>query len=392
MQILSSWTVVLISAAVGLTAANLYYAQPIVALIGASLGLRTELAGLVVTLTQAGYGAGVLFLVPLGDILESKKLILSMMGLTILSLLALAFTTTLAPYFIAAFLTGLGASAVQVLVPYTAHFSLPEARGKILGQIMSGLMIGIMLSRPLSSFLTGLFDWHAIFIFSAIAMFFMGIILYRTLPMKEPTHLNLSYAKLLRSMGRLYVETPVLRRRAIYQGFLFCAFCLFWTASPLLLAGPEFHFSHTAIALFALVGVSGAISSPFAGKAADKGYSRLGTIVSLSGAILSFVLGNLLPLGSIGSIALLVVAAILLDAGVTANLVLGQRAIFSLPPEYRSRLNGLYIATIFVGGATGSALGAWAYARGGWTLASICGGVMPLLALIYFLTEREEAL
>ena len=388
-ETLSQGIIILLAAAVGITAANLYYAQPIIAMISKAVGLRPELAGFVVTLTQAGYGIGVLLIVPLGDILEAKKLILTMIGVTIVSLLGLAFVTSLAPYFLAAFAVGLGASTVQILVPYAAHFSPEIKRGQVLGSLMSGLMMGIMLSRPISSLLTDLFNWHAVFVLSAILMVIVGFALHTVLPPKEPTSKNIRYSGLLKSMVDLYLTTPILRRRAIYQAFLFGAFCLFWTASPLLLSR-EFHLSQTAIAIFALVGVAGAVSSPFAGKAADKGWSRGATLVAMIACSVSFVLSHFFPNGSILSLSALVVSAILLDAGVTANLVLGQRAIFSLPAEYRSRLNGLYIATIFIGGASGSALGGWAYARGGWNLTSWVGFAMPLASLLFFLTEKKS--
>lgn len=142
--------VFLLATAVGVTAANLYYAQPLVALISRSLGLAPSAAGLVVTLTQIGYGLGVLLVVPLGDIVENRRLILTQIGLTVLGLLGLAFATEVIPYFIAAFATGLGASCVQMIVPYSAHLVPEKSRGRMVGSMMSGLMVGIMLSRPVA--------------------------------------------------------------------------------------------------------------------------------------------------------------------------------------------------------------------------------------------------
>lgn len=379
-----------LATAVGVIAANLYYAQPLVGIIARNLGLDPEAAGLVVTLTQIGYGVGVLFIVPLGDIVEARKLTLFMIALTILGVLGLAFSASLTPYFLAAFLTGVGASTVQILVPYAASLAAPEKKGELVGSLMSGLMMGIMLSRPVAGIMTDLFSWHAVFIVSAALMILVAFMLYKILPAREAQNKNLKYTSLLKSMGTLYLTIPSLRRRAVYQAFLFGAFCLFWTASPLYLAGPEFHLSPTAIAIFALVGVAGAVSAPFAGKASDRGYTKSATLISLIASSLSFLLSHLFEAGSLYALIALVVSAILLDAGVTANLVLGQRVIFSLAPEYRSRLNGLYIATIFIGGATGSALGAWAYAHGGWELTSWVGFFMPLAALIFFLTERDN--
>lgn len=375
--------------AVGVIAANLYYAQPLVAQISKALGLKPELAGLVVTLTQMGYGLGVLLIVPLGDIVESKKLTLAMIGVTIIGVLGLAFSTSLVPYFIAAFATGLGASTVQIIVPYAASIVSDEKRGALVGSLMSGLMIGIMLSRPASGILTDIFNWHAIFIISAGLMVILNVILYKMLPERKPHSTEMKYTQLIGSMIELYKTTPILRRRAIYQAFLFGSFCLFWTAAPLHLAGSEFHLSNTQIAIFALVGVGGAVISPYAGIASDKGWVKPATLIAMIASSLSFLLSHVFEAGSTLALIAMVVSAILLDAGVIANLVLGQREIFSLPAIYRSRLNGLYIATIFIGGATGSALGAWAFARGGWSLTTWVGFALPLSALIYFLTENK---
>lgn len=381
--------VFLMATSVGVIAANLYYAQPLVALISHALGLSAGLAGLVVTLTQAGYGLGVLLLVPAGDIFENRKLILSMMVLTMIGLLGLAYSTELIPYFIAAFATGIGAACVQVIVPYTASFASDETRGQMVGQLMSGLMIGIMLSRPAASLLSQ-YSWHAVFIFSAVLMALLWITLYFVLPPRAASNPDLNYKNLLRSMAKLPLTNEVLRRRSVYQAFLFGAFCLFWTATPLLLMGPAFQFTPVQIALFALAGVGGAVSAPFAGKAADRGWSQKGTMAAIIIAFSSFVIGYFLPLGTTFSIALLVFASVILDAAVIACLVLGQRALFSMQPEFRNRFNGLYVATIFVGGAVGSGLGAWSFAHGGWGLTSLVGFALPFCAFIYFLTEKKE--
>jgi predicted MFS family arabinose efflux permease len=382
--------ILLLGLAVGVIAANLYYAQPLIALISQSLGLDPAAAGLIVTLTQVGYGLGVLFIVPLGDLIENRKLILILMVIAVLALLGLALSTQIVPYFLAALATGIGACSVQIIVPYAAHLTPEATRGRVVGSLMSGLMLGIMLSRPIASLLTDLFSWHAVFYLSASLMVLLGAALYKFLPPRQPANLDLRYADLIGSMAQLFLRTSLLRRRAFYQAFMFAAFCLFWTATPLLLSGPEFHLSQTGIALFALAGVAGAIVAPLAGRFADRGWTRIGTFASMLSGCVAFLMTHLVPLGSVSSLALLVLSAILLDAGVTANLVLGQRAIFSLRAKYRSRLNGLYIATIFVGGAFGSSVGAWAYAQGGWNLTSWVGFAMPLGALLYFGTEWRK--
>jgi len=248
-----------------------------------------------------------------------------------------------------------------------------------------------MLSRPIASLMTQAFSWHAVFVLSAVLMLLLAIILAWKLPRRHPHNPGLVYTQLLGSMGRLFFEYEILRRRAIYQACLFGSFCLFWSASPLLLSGPEFHFSQSGIALFALVGVSGAISAPLAGLAADRGWTRAATALAMLLSAATFLISRIFLPGSTAALAALVIAAILLDAGITANLVLGQREIFALSAELRARLNGLYIATIFVGGAVGSALGAWSFEHGGWSLTSWTGFLMPMSAFAYFLTEKRKA-
>ena len=386
-EALPRWLVILLATSIGVIAANLYYAQPLVALISRSLGIAAESAGLVVTLTQLGYGLGVLCLVPLGDIVESRRLIVTMIGVALLGLLGLAYVTTPIPYFIAAFSTGVGSAGVQVIVPYAAHFASDSRRGQVIGAMTSGLMLGIMLSRPIASLLSDLISWHAVFVLSACMMLIIAVLLVILLPPKKPARNDLHYFSLLKSMLMLFVTKPLLRRRALYQAFLFGSFCFFWTATPLLLGGPAFKFSQSFIAIFALVGVSGAISAPFAGKAADRGWVRPATFIAIVISCLSFLMTHIFELGTKLSLITLILGAILLDAGITANLVLGQRVIFELGAEFRSRFNALYIATIFIGGGTGSMLGAWSYARGGWPFASWVGMMMPIAALLFFFTE-----
>jgi len=381
---------VFLATACGLIVANIYYAQPLAGPIAAGLGISPQATGLVVTLTQMGYGAGLLLLVPLGDLIENRRLIVTMIGVATLGLVGAAFSPHAAPFLIASLMVGLGSVAAQVLVPYAAHLAPEAIRGRVVGNVVSGLMLGIMLARPAASFIAQVSSWRVVFMISAGAMVALGLVLSRALPPREPTS-KLRYGALLASMGHLVLTTPILRRRALYHAGLFGAFSLFWTTTPLLLAGPEFHLSQGGIALFALAGVSGAIAAPIAGRVADRGWTRPATALCMLAAASAFGVTHLAPHGSRLALGLLVAAAVILDFGVSANLTLGQRAIFALGAEFRSRLNGLYMATFFIGGALGSALGGWAFAQGGWTLASGIGLALPVAALAYWATERGGA-
>ncbi|MDQ0318349.1 putative MFS family arabinose efflux permease [Pararhizobium capsulatum DSM 1112] len=379
----------LLAAACGLIAANLYYAQPLIGLISSSLGLTPAAAGLIVTLTQIGYGLGLLLIVPLGDLFENRRLILVITGLGTLAVVAAGLANTPMQFLAAALFIGIGSVAVQIIVPYAAHMVAEEHRGATVGNVMSGLMVGIMLARPVSSFIAEFLPWHSVFFISAAVLVALMVVLGRALPDRVPKT-GLGYGALLTSMGRLVVTTPILRRRALYQACLFGAFSLFWTTTPLLLSGPEFGLSQGQIALFALAGAAGAVAAPIAGRMADRGWSYWASRAAMASVAVAFLITHIAPTGSMLALVLLTFAAILLDFGVTTNLVLGQRAIFVLGPEYRSRLNGLYMATFFAGGAIGSAVGAWLYADGGWWAASTFGLALPLTALAYSLTEGRD--
>jgi predicted MFS family arabinose efflux permease len=387
-QAVSKLITLLLAVACGLIVANLYYAQPLVGPISASLGLSPEAAGLVVTMAQMGYVAGLLLIVPLGDLVENRNLVLCVVGVAALALFGAALSTQPLPFLLASLVIGLGSVAVQILIPYAAHLAPEAARGRVVGDVTTGLMIGIMLARPASSFITSISSWHVVYIFSGTVMVVLAIVLFCALPRRTPKA-QVGYGALLVSMGVLVMTTPILRRRALYQAFLFGAFSLFWTTIPLLLAGPEFHMTQRGIALFALAGVAGAVAAPIAGRVADRGWSRAATGAAMLISALAFVLTLVSEAGSTTSLALLVAAAILLDFGVQGNVVLGYRALFMLGAEYRSRLNGLYMATFFLAGAAGSGVGAWAFARGGWELASCVGLALPVVALIYFATEHR---
>jgi predicted MFS family arabinose efflux permease len=383
-----AWLTFLIAIACGLIAANIYLAQPLAGPISAALGISPQAAGLIVTLTQAGYGIGLLLVVPLGDLVENRRLAVVLIGLSALALAAAAFSAHAAPFLAASLAIGLGSVAVQVLVPYAAHLAPEAARGRVVGNVMSGLLMGIMLARPVSSLLSEFASWRLPFAVFAVLMGVLALLLRLTLPRRAPVT-QLHYGHLLASMGRLALRTPVLQRRGLYHAFMFGAFSLFWTTTPLLLAD-VFHLSQNGIALFALAGAAGAIAAPLGGRFADRGWTRPATALAMGMVVLAFAITRLAPQGSPLALALLVLAALLLDFGVSINMTLSQRAIFMLGAEVRSRLNGLYMATFFVGGAIGSALGAWAYAHGGWSAAAWTGAAMPALALLCLATERGE--
>ncbi|UTY60750.1 MFS transporter [Massilia sp. erpn] len=379
----------LLATACGLIVASLYYAQTLVGPISAATGLSPQAAGLIVTLTQAGYALGLLFIVPLGDLVENRRLVFIAL-LAASAALALAAASHSGALFLAASLgIGLGSVAAQVLVPFAAHLSHEATRGATVGKVVSGLLLGIMLARPAASLIADYGSWRLVFGIAAVLVAGLAFVLRATLPQRVPSA-ALPYGRLIGSLWQLLRDTPVLRRRAAYHAGLFGAFSLFWTVAPLMLADAPFHLSQSGIALFAIVGMAGAIASPIAGRLADAGHTLPATAAALLLGVASFALPLLAPTSRTASLALLVAASIALDMAVAANLVLGQRAIFNLGTEVRSRLNGIYFALFFSGGAFGSAAGGWMLATHGWRAALLTGMALPALALLYWISEAMD--
>jgi predicted MFS family arabinose efflux permease len=377
------WMVFLFACACGIVVANLYYAQPLIALISPEIGLSESAASLIVTLTQLGYCIGLVLLVPLGDLIENRKLVIFTICAAILALFIAMLAPTAGWFLFSAFMIGIGSVAVQMLLPIAAHITPEHRRGRTIGNIMSGLMLGIMLARPFSSLVADFFGWRTVFGVSATLLIVLAVILWFLLPIRKPQS-NHHYFSLIASLWTLLRETPILQRRAIYQAALFASFTLFWTMTPILLAGPLFQFSQQDIALFTLAGAIGVIAAPIAGRMADSGHTKIGTGFSIASVAVAFLLAQI---GGHGSLVALVMAGILLDLGVQSNTVLGQRTIYLLGADVRSRLNGLYIAIFFAGGAIGSAIASIAYVYGGWSLVAWIGFAFPIMALMFFFTE-----
>ncbi|CAJ4874311.1 MFS transporter [Burkholderia pseudomallei] len=370
----------------GAIVANLYYAQPIIALIAPDLHMSGGMASLIVSLTQIGYAAGLFFLVPLGDLVENKKLMV-VTALTSIASLALAATVRAPGLFLAvSLIVGFSSVAVQLLIPLAAHLAPSESRGRVVGTIMSGLLLGILLSRPVASFIADHFGWRAVFAFGAATMAVVTVLLMLTVPSRRPAH-QATYMQLIRSLGRLVATQPALRERSLYQGLMFGSFSLFWSAAPVELMHRH-HLSQSAIALFSLVGAMGASSAPIAGRLADAGHTGRATVVALGLAAASFAPALFVPGAGVAG---LVATGILLDFAVQMNMVLGQREIYALDAHSRNRLNSIYMTSIFVGGAIGSALASALYEHGGWTWIATVAALFPLAALARFAFASRAA-
>ncbi len=371
----------------GAIVANIYYAQPIIELIAPDIGLSSTMASLIVSLTQIGYALGLFFLVPLGDLLENRRLMILTSLVAIASLLGAAFTEQPNAFLLVSLLIGFSSVSVQILIPLAAHLTPEESRGRVVGGIMGGLLLGILLARPVSSVVADLFGWRAMFIAAAVLMIAISLVLLLTVPKRQPAH-SATYGQLLRSLGSLLRQQPVLRQRAFYQACMFATFSLFWTAVPLELARNH-GLSQSQIALFALVGAIGAIAAPISGRLADAGHTRVASLLAMLFAALSFLPAFIHPAYSVIGLA---VTGVLLDFCVQMNMVLGQRAVYALDAHSRGRLNALYMTSIFIGGAVGSSIASAVYEHAGWLGIVGVGSALPLLALLRFLSTSQKAL
>lgn len=369
----------------GLIVANIYYAQPIIELLAPDVGLSAHSASFIVSLTQIGYAIGLFFLVPLADLVENKRLMLITLCITFFSLIGLGVVQTSNTMLFLCLLVGASSVSVQVLIPLAAHLSSDEKRGQVLGNIMAGLLLGILLARPVASIIADHFGWRAVFFFAAGCMVFIALVIHFAIPTRLPTH-KTRYFALLRSLKSLVIGQPVLRQRAFYQGLMFASFSLFWTTVPVVLAR-EYGFSQTQIALFALVGAAGAVAAPIVGRLADKGYTYEMSLLAKVIALLCFFPSLFdLPNG----IIILALTGVLIDFAVQANMVLGQRVIYSLEPQSRARLNAIYMTSIFLGGAVGSLIASSLYEFGGWGSIALVAAAMPLIALIGFVYSAKK--
>jgi len=376
---LSAGMTLFFAATVGVIVMDLFAAQPLTGPISADLHLPRGLAGLVAMLPQLGYAAGLVLLVPLVDLLENRRLIVATLAACAAALALPAFTRSGTVFLLATLVAGAASSVIQMLVPMAASMAPEAQRGRAVGNVMSGLMLGILLSRPLASLIAGSAGWRGFYVLAALANAAIAVVLALRLPSRTPS-ITAGYRTLLASMGRLLADEPVLRRHALSAALAMAAFSAFWTAVGLRLAQPPFGLDLHGIALFAFAGASGAIVTPLAGRAGDRGHGPAAQRIAHVTMLVALVVLGIAGAGWFGfdahahrglALALLAGGAALLDAGVIVDQTIGRREINLLNPAARGRLNGLFVGLFFIGGALGAVLAGSAWAWGGWS--AVCG-------------------
>ncbi|MFJ9705757.1 MFS transporter [Streptomyces sp. NPDC101234] len=371
--------------AAGMAVGNLYWAQPLIETIAGSLGVSSSSAATLVTVTQVGYALGIFLLVPLGDVLNRRRLIPLILALSAATLLGAAVAPSFAVLLVALGGVGLTTVGAQLLTPLASELAEPERRGRVVGAVASGALIGILLSRTISGFVADLLGWRAIYVIAAVVTLVLAVVLRAVIPVLEPRE-PVPYPRLVGS-----VFTTVARYRAVpptlvISGASFAVFSLFWTSLTYLLTAAPFSYSTSQIGLLGLAGLAGALAARRAGALHDRGWSVPVTGIALTLLGLSLVAAW----AASSSIIALIVVVIALDIAVQANLVLGQTRLFALPGSARSRLNTAFVVSNFLGGALGSAMAGPLWAAGGWTAVMVASLAITLIGLAVWAVSRSR--
>ncbi len=375
--------VLIMAIACGISVANLYYIQPMLADMGRSFAVSAGQIGFIATLSQLGYASGLLLIVPLGDSYNQRTLIVSMLVVVTMALCFMALAPTISLLAIASYVLGLTTVVPQIIVPFAANLAPEHARGRVVGTVMSGLLIGILLARTFSGMVSTHLGWRAMYWIAAGLMVMLAVVLRLLLPDDRAPKGSLSYAQLLRSLWHLLRTQPVLRETSVFGAMAFGAFSAFWVTLSFYLGSPIYHFGAEAseiAGLFGLVGVAGALAASFVGRLADRFDARytngLALVITLLSMILMWLAGQWMWT--------LIVGVILLDLGTQGNQVASQSRIYSLLPAARNRLNTIYMVLYFCGGSLGTVLGAYAWGIAGWHGVCAVGCLLLVIAIGFY--------
>jgi predicted MFS family arabinose efflux permease len=380
---LSRGLVLLMAIACGAAVANIYYAQPLLSTIAHRFSISDGTAGLLVTASQVGYAAGLVLLVPMGDLLERRRLITRIMLITVLALAATAASPSFILLAAALVIVGLTSVVAQILVPLASMLAAEHERGRVVGHVMSGLLVGILVARTASGVIAQAGGWRLVFGVSAALMLALCAVLRAALPEVRPTT-TLSYPGLLRSVARLVIEQPTLRIRMLYGALGMGQFSVLWTTIAFLLSGSPYRYGDATIGLFGLVGLAGALAAQAAGRLADRGHHHRSTGSFFLVMLISW---TLIAAGKT-SLGALIAGIALLDLGIQGAQITNQSVIYRLAPSARSRLTTAYMTAVFASAAISSALASTIYDAGGWSAVSVLGGALAGAGVLVWLLEQ----
>ncbi|WP_137842811.1 MFS transporter [Bacillus sp. 2SH] len=375
----------LFAAACGMSVANIYFAQPLLDQLSNEFGINHSIIGVVITVTQIFYGVGLLLLVPLGDLLNQRRLIVGQMLLSTTALVIVGTASSSMVLFAGMALVGLLAVVTQTLVAFAATIASPTERGRVVGIVTSGIVIGILLARTFAGILTDVAGWRSVYLFSAALMLLMVFMFIKMLPNVDREVKSLSYPQLIRSVLTLFIQERMLRVRSVLAMLIFADFSILWTSLVLPLSTPPIVLSHSAIGAFGLVGVAGALAAARAGKLADQGHGQRTTGIALALLLISWLFISYME----QSLIALVIGIVLLDLAVQAIHVTNQTMILPLHTEARSRLTAGYMVFYSIGSAGGSIASTQIYAHFGWGGVSLLGASVSAFALLFWAMTRR---
>jgi len=381
---LTSRIIFLFSLTCALAVANVYSVQPLLNSIAVSLNVSLGITGSIVTVTQAGYALGLIFLVPLGDRFDRKTLVITHLILSVLALAAAALAQDLTMLLCAMLLVGLMAVVVQLVVAWSAMLAAPRKRGQVVGTVTSGIVLGILLARFISGAIADIAGWRAVYLTSACLMLLVSFFLAKMMPATARRASGSSYFSLLLSVFHLFITEPQLRMRGALAMLIFAAFSMLWTSMVMPLSALSL--SHTGIGLFGLAGVAGALAASRAGVWADRGQGE-----RASGLALALLTVSWLPIAFLdASLWWLVAGVIMLDFAVQTVHVINQSMIIAARPEAASRLVGAYMCFYSAGSAAGAIAATQLYALWGWQSVCYAGASVSACAFIFWFGSRQS--
>ncbi|WP_371811000.1 MFS transporter [Frigoribacterium sp. CFBP 13707] len=377
----------LFAVAGGAAVGNLYWAQPLLGIIGGDLDASPASTGLLITVTQVGYALGVFFIVPLGDRVDRRRAVPLIMLLSALALAASAAAPSFPLLLVALTLVGLTTVAGQMLTPLAGDLATDADRGRVVGTVASGLILGILVSRAISGLVADALGWRAVYVVAAVLLVVLAALMARSVP-SLPRRAAAPYRQLLWS-----VLTTVARRRQVRVSLVIGAsvmavFTMFWTGLTFLLSAEPYGWSPARIGLVSIVGVAGAVGAQRAGRLFDRGLSVPAIGVGLAVTLVSLVVAGL---GG-GSLVVVLIAVALLSVGIQSSQVLLQTRLLSLDPAARSRLNTAFVVGNFVGGSIGSALAGTVWPVGGWPALMVLSAVLIGVAGTVWAVHRRRGL
>ncbi|WP_458454894.1 MFS transporter [Methanobrevibacter sp.] len=370
----------------GLAIGNLYWAQPLLVQITNGFGLSPASGGLLVTATQIGYAIGILLILPLGDFVRRKRLIIIVMALSIIALLSCALSPSFIILSLSLFSMGIVTISGQIILPLAGDLSKDAERGHIVGIVSSGITAGILFSRFASGIIAGLWGWRSVYLIAAVLNFIMALVMIYVLPEIPRKNKLESYKGLIFSVFTTFKRHKTLMRILLHSGLIFgLVFNIFWTSLTFLLSADPFNYNTFQIGLVSLAGLVAAVAGLGIGKLQDKGLSipALGIFIMLS---LVTMTGGFLFSNSI--LAIVIIAAVF-SIAVQGISVLAQARLFALSDDERSRLNTVFVVNNFLFGAVGSALASFLWSQGGWSYVIIGAILISLIALIVWISSRN---